>query len=415
MHATALSVDGFKSILRQQVEKIRAGQGWRYDNEAERGWAFQSIRQLSKKVRSISTTVAAVGMFTASSCVSGCSSVGPEVLTRDRFDYSISVADSWKRQMLLNLVKIRYSDAPTFLDVGQIVSGYTMQSTVTAMGNLFGIQGFSPGTTTSNVGLNAQGQFTDRPTITYTPLVGAQFARAFMTPLPPAAILALVQSGYPIDLVFLATVQQVNDLHNQFGGDYRARPPDPKFYELLKRLRRIQISGAVGLQTGRLDGGSALVMTFQRRSDPEVAADQAAVRRLLGLDPTTSEIKVVYGSAAANNKEIALITRSILDVLIDLASGVTVPEQDVAEHRVSPNQQTEALANGRPVLIRVMSGVVRPADAFTTAVSYRGKWFWIDDQDIPSKRNFAFLMFLFTLVEKTGPTEGAPIVTIPAG
>src|SRR5690349_19988706 len=41
MNATALSVDGFKSILRQQVERICDEQGWRYNNEAERGWAFQ--------------------------------------------------------------------------------------------------------------------------------------------------------------------------------------------------------------------------------------------------------------------------------------------------------------------------------------------------------------------------------------
>jgi hypothetical protein len=46
-------------------------------------------------------------------------------------------------------------------------------------------------------------------------------------------------------------------------------------------------------------------------------------------------------------------------------------------------------------------------------VRYRGHWFTIDDHDMPSKRLFTFLMFLFTLVE-TGGKEGAPIVTIPA-
>ena len=55
--------------------------------------------------------------------------MGPGTVTRDRFDYAGSVGESWKTQMLLNLVKIRYGDIPVFLDVGQVVAGYSMQRT----------------------------------------------------------------------------------------------------------------------------------------------------------------------------------------------------------------------------------------------------------------------------------------------
>ena len=70
-------------------------------------------------------------------------------------------------------------------------------------------------------------------------------------------------------------------------------------------------------------------------------------------------------------------------------------------------------AEGPPrALIQIGSATARPDDAFA-AVRYRNYWFAIDDHDMPSKRLFTFLMFLFTLVETSGK-EGAPIVTIPA-
>ena len=48
--------------------------------------------------------------------LAGCSSLGPQSVFRDRFDYVTSISESWKRQMLLNLLKVRYADAPVFLD-----------------------------------------------------------------------------------------------------------------------------------------------------------------------------------------------------------------------------------------------------------------------------------------------------------
>jgi hypothetical protein len=68
--------------------------------------------------------------------------------------------------------------------------------------------------------------------------------------------------------------------------------------------------------------------------------------------------------------------------------------------------------SSRPPFVAIRSGTERPADAFTR-IKYRDYWYWIDDQDFPSKRIFTFLTVLFTLSD-TGQKIQEPILTIRA-
>ena len=45
-------------------------------------------------------------------------------MTRDRFDYIEAISDSWRAQTLFNMVKLRYGDAPVFLDVALVINQY---------------------------------------------------------------------------------------------------------------------------------------------------------------------------------------------------------------------------------------------------------------------------------------------------
>ena len=62
--------------------------------------------------------------------LSGCAGIGPMTVSRDRFDYTSAISDSWKNQMLFNMVKIRYGDAPVFLDVSSVISQYAVQGVI---------------------------------------------------------------------------------------------------------------------------------------------------------------------------------------------------------------------------------------------------------------------------------------------
>jgi hypothetical protein len=41
-----------------------------------------------------------------------------------------AISDSWKSQMLFNLVKLRYGDAPVFLDVASVINQYLVEGSV---------------------------------------------------------------------------------------------------------------------------------------------------------------------------------------------------------------------------------------------------------------------------------------------
>src|SRR5512136_3133233 len=94
--------------------------------------------------------------------LTGCQSFGPHTVATDRFDYSTAVADSWKQQTLLNIVKLRYMDLPVFVDVASIVSGYSLQTG----GNIGGTVSSDGAIQGNFAAVGAQVVYTDRPTIT---------------------------------------------------------------------------------------------------------------------------------------------------------------------------------------------------------------------------------------------------------
>jgi hypothetical protein len=138
-----------------------------------------------------------------------------------------------------------------------------------------------------------------------------------------------------------------------------------------------------------------------------------AIHRFLQIDPEANEFSLVYGSVPENNRQIAMLTRSMLEILVDLSSTIEIPEIHVQENRAP---ETAIFSDERERGIRPMIQITcskdKPDDAFV-AVPYRRHWFWIDDRDYLSKRIFTFLLISFSLTE-TDSEKAGPIVTIPA-
>jgi hypothetical protein len=343
---------------------------------------------------------------------SGCASVGPTSVNRDRFDYITAISESWKKQTLLNIVKFRYADAPVFLEVGQVISGYEVEGTISAGGTV-GTK-TAAGALGDFVNLGAGGRYLDRPTVTYTPLTGPDFIKTMMTPFPPGALMFLIEAGWSVNIIMQMGLQSINGLRNHKGG-FLGHPPDPEFAKLIVLLRRLQEAGALGIGLRReKDSVDATMLLFHTRAlTAELAKDAATVKELLRIQPDATEVQITYGADTQNENEVALLTRSGFQLMMELAALTSVPPEHVVEHRTyggNLHQGNEKAA--LPPLMKIQSSVEEPNDVFAR-VRYRDHWFWIDDRDFQSKRVFTFLMVLFTLSE-TGQKLQQPILTIRA-
>jgi hypothetical protein len=338
----------------------------------------------------------------------GCTHIGPKTVTVDRFDYSSAIADSWKQQTLLNIVKIRYVDLPVFVDVASIVAGYSVQTGVTVNGVLSSekaVQG-------DYASINGQAIYTDRPTITYVPLTGEKFLRGLMTPIDPKSIFYMLQSGYPADFVLALTVEGLNGLRNRSLAGGVPRDADPEFYRLLELFTEVQAAGAVGMrvEVDKAKGSTGVV--FFRRDDitPEIAAKAEEVRRLLKLPAEPQKFNLTYSPVRGGVDELAVNSRSMLQILMAFATYVDVPSDHVQSQRARPAPAAPDLP-GR-LRVRIHSGKEKPKESYA-AVPYRGHWYWVEDGDWQTKRALTAVMFFFTLAD-TGGNEKLPLVTIPA-
>ncbi len=335
--------------------------------------------------------------------VAGCGTLGPKTISRDRTVYDDHIAESWKKQMLLNIVKLRYADLPTFLDVSSIIAQYGIEQQVNA-DVAFGWP-VEPGS--NGAGAGGYYRYSDKPTITYTPLSGQKFTRNLLTPIPPMGIVAMVQSGWPVDLIFSICVKSINGQMNYSSRDTGKK--HEQFLSLITLWRELQDENVVDFRTERTEEKESLIFLIMPDGlSPENRAKLESARDILGLKSDNNKYTVVFGKLPSNSAEIALLTRSMMEILIEMSFLVEAPEEHirkkfVKEWEISGLQETP--------LMRIRSGKERPAEAFV-AIPYHGYWFWIDDGDLPTKRNFTLLMIFLSLTETDQKAGAGPLISI---
>ncbi len=370
----------------------------------------------------------------------GCLGLGASRFYEDQLGFSRALGEGEKSATLLNVVRIRYADSPTFLQPTQVISGYQLQRSVTGGFEVF------PAANPSTFGSGgATAQLSESPTFTFQPLSGEQFARSFVQPLSSADLLPLAMIGLPIDVIFRLGVQSVNGYSNAVPLTKVGAAGSPEFFQLTHDLRRLQISGLLNVRISQihlLEGGDDMpgvtsdhpdasapppaldphasgihgvtglppyvYLSFTPTSDPELAAVAAEAKRFMNMPAYAREAEVVYGRSP-DAGQVGIITRSMLGVMNQLAIQIDVPAEDVAWHRTLPTVGN-AGPETRPVVI-IHSGASAPSHPYT-AVRYGRNWFWIDENDFDSKLAFTALQILLALARS--PSPAGAVLTIPA-
>jgi len=83
-----------------------------------------------------------------------CSSYGPGTIERDRMDYGLSLNASIQQQLLGNIVRLRYLEAPVFVNVASVINQYSLSGQVQAGA------GFNNSAIAGNTGLVSAGGYT---------------------------------------------------------------------------------------------------------------------------------------------------------------------------------------------------------------------------------------------------------------
>ena len=340
----------------------------------------------------------------AMSLLTSCAGYGPTTIERDRMDYGLSFNKSMKQQMLSNIIRLRYMEAPVFVDVSSVINQYALSGSVQA-----GV-GINNAFASGDAGtLGAGARWEDRPTITYSPISGRKFSESLLTPIRPEALFSLVQAGWPTELMFRLSVRSMNGVEDAHGSAFDRKQADPRYRELLSVWSRLRQAGAMGLRrSGEVTKNAVIVLYLTEQGMSEqVRQDIHFLRTTLQLRPEATEFTLTYGLVPDKQDEIAVLTESILELMVDLAWQVDVPQQHIDEGRTASTFVDTGL--GGP-LFTVHHSDDEPEDAFV-AIKDRGYWFYISDRDMTTKRTFSILEILFSLTD-AGEEARGPVVSI---
>jgi hypothetical protein len=276
---------------------------------------------------SLDRNLVLVGAVFLTMFLSACASFGPDRVPPDRFDYNEALSRSSKEQMLLNLVRLRHQDVPVFLAVNSVLTQYIYSGNVSASGTLGTAVGEPANSLTGTLGA----RYIERPTITYSPLTGEDFARQLLVPIDSQLIFSLIQTGFPPDQLLLMSLERINHVENL---PLRS-PSSPQRLERSALFQRVvdllvELARRRALEMQRVDpqaaqGPGARALVFDDGPDRETQRLVDELKGMLDLDHERFVFRVTDRVVRRQPDEVTLRVRSLLTLMTFLSQGIEMP------------------------------------------------------------------------------------------
>jgi hypothetical protein len=351
----------------------------------------------------------------AMAALAGCASVrDPASIQPDLLAYNEAIVVSSREQLLLNIVRLRYRDTISFLQITGVTTSYSASRTAR-----FGTElGIDVGPFNEAFEFGGSAERSVRPLVEYEPLLGPGYALQLLSPIEPASLFLLTQAGWSAERLLLCCVARVAGVENAraaAGPTPDFVPDNMAFRALAADLRALQLEGGLIVEIfADAEGARRVVLTI-RSSSPAAQRVRAALGMAQAGPYASADDSLIITDQAAGANALTVRGRSLLGILAALSQTVDVPaaHDGVLTTATPEGGDWDAVIGG---LFQVHTAPTQPENA-AVAVFYRGAWFYIDDADLQSKSTFDLVHHLFALQAARG-AAGAPdplIVLSPGG
>jgi len=337
-------------------------------------------------------------LIAASLSLGGCISRGPASIAQQRGPYTEVLAATDQEELLTNIVRLAYAEAPVFLQVSSITAAPSLEYGTESEFRLGDGNAPSP-----LVLAKPKVIVKDAPTIVYKPLLGRDFAGELLMPFDIRPVFLMIDNGFDFSVVARLLFKTMNQLSNSRTATSAQRDEFQRATDALGRLVRrgaLQLGTATdGLKSST--GHVQVILAPDARDD----ADAQLVQKMLGLDPTRTQYDLKAG-LQGDGGSIAVSSRSLLALLSYMSNYVEAPPDHAA--LVNP---TDAHQDADP-LMRIHSSSTRPSAA-DPAIYYRGHWFYLDADDLRSRTTLLLIRLLFNLQAQTSNSHDDVQLTLP--